>query len=246
MAGFDYFRSRRAGFVPRTPAAALKAIVGAGLPPEHFIHVSTSAKPLDEEPFDFEAIERVLSRTDLTLETEILLKGVLEKLIAGADQETGLFGAEGINALEARHVERIKELKSKKAGPRRRQAIAQTYYEMAQLHGREDAVRAFYLREAFRSLQGAHRPGRTSRTDLRLAVDILVALGLHAHAARQLSRVRAQGDPLVLLLSARIAYHRGAYARVADLCRRLLATAGEMDAEERAAVEFWAGGGASD
>ena len=45
---------------PRTPAGALKA-VGAGLlPAEDFIYASTSAKPLDEEPFDLDAIERKL------------------------------------------------------------------------------------------------------------------------------------------------------------------------------------------
>ncbi len=111
MAGFDFFRSRLSGYVPRTPAGALKAI-GAGLiPVEHFVYASTSVKPLDEEPYDLDSIERMLARRDLGIETSAQLKSILEKLIGTDDQETALFGAEGINALEGRYVNRIEALK---------------------------------------------------------------------------------------------------------------------------------------
>jgi len=251
MAGFDFFRSSRRGYEPRTPAGALKAIGTGTLPVEHFIYASTSAKPLDEEPFDLDGIERVLARRDLTLETNLLLKGVFEKLINSSEQETALFGAEGINALEARHVNRIEELKAaiekgSAAHPpvETLRALARQYYELAELHGGSGSIRLFYLREAFSTLRRAHRGGRISRSTLVLMVDILVALGLHGQAALLLGRVRAAEDHLVLLLAARVAFHRGEYSRVADCCRRLSAAAGALGERERAIVEFWAGGGA--
>src|SRR5208283_2098028 len=81
VAGFEFFKTRRTGYIPRTPAAALKAVGTGTVPAEQFIYASASAKPLDEEPFDLEEIERALARPDLNLQSRILLKRVLGKLI---------------------------------------------------------------------------------------------------------------------------------------------------------------------
>jgi hypothetical protein len=271
VAGFDFFRSRSAGYAPRTPAGALKAIGAGLLPAEHFVYASTSVKPLDEEPFDLDSIERMLSRRDLGIETSTQLKSILEKLIGTDDQETALFGAEGINALEGRYVNRIEALKGTlakaDAGPggatgngvfaARRAALrdlTRQYFELATLHGRASSIRAFYLREAFASIRGAFAgsggvrgehgervKARVSRVDLVLMVDILVALGLHDQAARLLEQVRAGEDPLVLLLAARVAFHRGQYAKVAGFCRRLVPLARKLGEKDRRIVSFWAG-----
>jgi hypothetical protein len=268
VAGFDFFRSRSAGYTPRTPAGALKAIGAGLLPAEHFVYASTSVKPLDEEPFDLDSIERMLSRRDLGIETSTQLKSILEKLIGTDDQETALFGAEGINALEGRYVNRIEALKGTlakaDAGPggatgngvfaARRAALrdlTRQYFELATLHGRASSIRAFYLREAFTSIRGAFAgsggvrgergKAQVSRVDLVLMVDILVALGLHDQAARLLEQVRAGEDPLVLLLAARVAFHRGQYAKVAGFCRRLVPLARKLGEKDRRIVSFWAG-----
>ena len=265
MAGFDFFRSRPAGYAPRTPAGALKAIGAGLLPTEHFVYASTSVKPLDEEPYDLDSIERMLARGDLGIETSSQLKSILEKLIGTDDQETALFGAEGINALEGRYVNRIEALKGTLAktgagageaagrggSAARRGALrelARQYFELATLHGRASSIRAFYLREAFTSIRGAfaasggeREKARVSRVDLVLMVDILVALGLHDQAARLLEQVRAGEDPLVLLLAARIAFHRGQYAKVAGFCRRLVPLARKLGEKDRKIVSFWAG-----
>jgi hypothetical protein len=265
VAGFDFFRSRPAGYAPRTPAGALKAI-GAGLiPAEHFVYASTSVKPLDEEPYDLDSIERMLARRDLGIETSSQLKSILEKLIGTDDQETALFGAEGVNALEGRYVNTIEALKKTvakaDAGARgepggtssaaRRTALrelARQYFELATLHGRASSIRAFYLRAAFTAIRGAFaaRVGargkaQVSRDDLRLMVDILVALGLHDQAAHLLEQVRAKEDPLVLLLAARVAFHRGQYAAVAGFCRRIVPLARTLGPKDRRIVSFWAG-----
>jgi hypothetical protein len=79
------------------------------------------------------------------------------------------------------------------------------------------------------------------RADLTLMIDILISLGLHGQAARLLQQVRAAEDPTVLLLSARVAFHRGQFAQVADFCRRLAPRTGQLGIRERKAVAFWAG-----
>jgi hypothetical protein len=243
----------------------MKAIGAGLLPAEHFVYASTSVKPLDEEPYDLDSIERMLARRDLGIETSSQLKSILEKLIGTDDQETALFGAEGINALEGRYVNRIEALKGTLAktgagageaagrggSAARRGALrelARQYFELATLHGRASSIRAFYLREAFTSIRGAfaasggeREKARVSRVDLVLMVDILVALGLHDQAARLLEQVRAGEDPLVLLLAARIAFHRGQYAKVAGFCRRLVPLARKLGEKDRKIVSFWAG-----
>jgi hypothetical protein len=80
-----------------------------------------------------------------------------------------------------------------------------------------------------------------SRADLLLRVDILVALGLHAHAERMLSRVHAPADPSVQLAAARVAFHRGDYAKVAACCRALRPRMDSLGKQERRVVSFWTG-----
>jgi hypothetical protein len=276
VAGFDFFRFRRAGYSPRTPAAALKAVGSGTLPAEYFVYASTSAKPLDEEPFDLEEIERVLARTDLNLQTSVLLKRVLGKLIGSREQEVALFGAEGINALETRALMRIEMLKSQRdREPRHevRTRLAREYYEMAELQAGSGSVRAFYLREALESLRGGEEgqdipvaevpdsdiPGVPASdvlvadvqvsevpvSDTPLAVDILVALGLHDQAHSLLEKARAEGgvldDPSMLLMSARVAFHRRDFRGVADICRRLAASGADLGEGTARIVSFWAG-----
>lgn len=111
MKDYDFFRARRVMFNPRTPVAALKAYETGFNPLEMFIFKSGSAKPLNEEPFDIEAIERYLSRQDLNLEANSILVSIFEKLIYSQDQELALFAAESINIIENRYNNRIEEAK---------------------------------------------------------------------------------------------------------------------------------------
>jgi hypothetical protein len=255
MSGFDFFRRPHTGFTPRTPAAALRGIGAGLLSAEHFIHLSTSTRPLDEEPFDIDAVERVLARPDLTMVTTVILKSICEQLIESRDGETALLGAEGINAIESRCINLIEDLKGQLAAPgsarethqRRRRRLqrelARRYFELAALHGRSGSLGAFYLREAYASLRGALVRGRISRADLQLKVDILVALGLHGQAAQALARVRAPSDPFVQLAAARVAFHRGDYAGAAACCRALAPRMESLGEEERRIVSFWTGTG---
>ncbi len=243
MAGFDFFRSRRPGYQPRTPAAALKAVGTGTVPVEQFVYASTSAKPLDEEPFDLDEIERVLARPDLTLQSSVLLKRVLGRLIGSKEQETALFGAEGINALESRALTRIEKLKTAmkvQPGQDVRRRLAREYYEMAELQAGSESVRLFYLREAFSSLCGEGDLALT-RADLPLAVDILVARHLLEQANQLLVGFSDDGDVEVQLMSARVAFHRGNYHAVAEICRGLAVRGAEAGEMKKRIISFWGG-----
>ena len=96
MEGFEYFRSTEPRFIPKTSSAALKALFSQLLPEEAFIYLGTSAQSLDEEPVDLEALERMLSRSHLDLETNRMLRHILNRLVKSSDPETALFAAESI------------------------------------------------------------------------------------------------------------------------------------------------------
>ena len=242
MTSFDFFRARRSGYAPRSPAAALKAIGTGVLSSEHFIYASTSAKPLDEEPYDLDLIERVLAREKLTIETKTFIKTILERIIRSPEQERALFGAEGITAIEAHSIHAIEALKSKlakKSSPQNWKTLARHYYELAVLHGRGSSLMSFYLRKAYASLGRSHRKGPISRRNLILLVDVLVNLGLPTQAEQVLRHVRPTDDSFVLLLAARVAFHRSNYSRVIDCCRRLAPHAERLSEKDQRLIAFW-------
>jgi hypothetical protein len=242
VAGFDFFKTRRTGYQPRTPAAALKAVGTGTVPAEQFIYASASAKPLDEEPFDLEEIERALARPDLNLQSRTLLKRVLGKLIGSKEQETALFGAEGITALESRALTRIEKLRTQariNPGLEVRRALARELYEMAELQSGSESVRSFYLREAFSCLYGdGLQP--LSRADLPLAIDILVARHLLSEAGRLLDGFPGAGDVELQLMAARVAFHAGNYGAVAEICRQLADQGADAGESLNRVVSFWA------
>ena len=242
MAGFDFFRSRRPGYLPRTPAAALKAVGTGTVPVEQFVYASASAKPLDEEPFDLEEIQRVLARLDLNLQSSVLLKSVLEKLVGNKDQEVALFGAEGINSLESRALTRIEKLRTemkRRPGEDVRRRLAREYFEMAELQAGSESVRAFYLREAYASLCGEEGELVPSRADLPLAIDILVARRLLDEADLLLGSASDTEDVELQLMAARVAFHARDFVAVADICRALAARGADVGEEEKRVMSFW-------
>jgi len=96
--------------LPRT-RGALKAFEEGFAPIEAFIYKSTSSKPIDEQPYDLDEIERILSRPNLDFRTNVVLMEFLKNLIHHEDQELALFAAESINVIENRYNTRISSLK---------------------------------------------------------------------------------------------------------------------------------------
>jgi hypothetical protein len=149
MLKFDYFRRVADAYRPRTANAAMRAAEVNLVPIEACVYLGTSIKPLDEQPIDLNAIEQVLSRPQLDLDTILLLMRILTRLLRNPDAEVALFAAESISSIETRYTRRIEALKSslkEKTSDVVLRSLARQYYELAQIH--PGSIRNFYLREA--------------------------------------------------------------------------------------------------
>ena len=235
MADFDYFRKPRGGYEPRTARAAMRCVEAGLLPMEAYVYRAASARAVTDEPFDLEELERVLSRDDLDLETNVALARVLEKLTRSDDTEVALFAAESLNQIESRYLARIETLKKDpQAGSFG--DLARLYYEMAQLYQGAGAIRRFYLREAHAALKTL---GRGSREDLELLVRVLIQLGLADQAAKALAPHLASRDPFFLVLEAEVQFSRRNYHRVFELAARLVQREESLTPAQRDLVTYW-------
>ena len=185
----------------------------------------------------------MLARPDLNVQSSVLLKSVLEKLVGNKDQEVALFGAEGINSLESGSLTRIEKLRTemkRHPGEDVRRRLAREYFEMAELQAGSESVRAFYLREAYASLCGEEGEIVPSRADLPLAIDILVARRLLNEADLLLGSFADADDVEAQLMSARVAFHERDFVAVADICRALAVRGADVGEEEQRVISFWA------
>jgi hypothetical protein len=251
-AGFAYFRKAGERYLPATARAALKALGSDLLPPEPFLFLGTSVRPLDEEPVTLEEIERVLARNDLDVETNLLLMRVFRRLLTSTDPEVTLFAAESINRIEGRYTDRIELLKRRWKGRRDKGALrdlAATLYHLAQLY--PPAIRSFYLREAFDCIKQLRAHRGLTGGDVRLLVRILLDLGLSGQALGVLKQLKREGDPAILLLEAEVEFQRRNLPRVRELCLQLQAGrasagadasgADALGEETRRALDLWTG-----
>jgi hypothetical protein len=219
VSGFDYFRQSGPRYLPATSAAARRSLEQGLLPPEAWLHLSVSVKPLDEEPLDLEMLDRVLAREDLDLSTCLILRDIFARLAQSPDPEAALLAAESLNLLENRYIRRIDSLRRETEGganPASLERLAGLLYELALLS--PAGMRNFYLREAYGCLRQLGAVRRLSLDALGLAIRVLLELGLHEQAARVFARLRAEDQPHFLLLAAEVAYRRRDYTEV----RRLL------------------------
>jgi hypothetical protein len=241
--GFDYFRNNLRGFRPKTPATALRAFETQILPIEAFLNQGTSAKPLDEEPFDLDEIERVLAREDLDLQTNLLLKGIFERMVKSEDAETALFAAESINLLENRYNKRIEALKKQLFGHQEDEKtlsdLANAYYEFAQLYEEVGTIKSFYLKESFSYLKIISKQQNLDRKNIELIVKVLVQLALYEQALSVLKRYGEESVPLFLLLEAEIEFNRRNFDRVFALCRRLLQHRDQLTEDQSLVIQYW-------
>ena len=248
MGKFDYFRRFRKEFIPRTPAAALRGVGNEILPVEAFIYLGTSIKPLDEEPYDMDDIERMLGREDLDASTNLLLVGILNRLVKSKDSEIALLAAEGINDIENRYNKKIEELK-KKSGEEEDverklellQQLSQSYYDFSQLYPEKSSMRNFYLKEGFSFLRTHVRKKKVNREILNLLVRIFLDLGLSKQATLALLRYGQQGDTVSLLLEAEVEFRNRNFVRVFQICTWLLQRDDQLSENERQLVSYWLG-----
>jgi len=235
---FDIFRRPADGYRPSTAGSALRAL-GADLAPrEIFIYRATSAKPLDEEPVDLAAIERILSRPDLDVETNIMLINLFQRLVKDPDSEVALFAAESINTIENRYNRSIEKLK-RSISPDKESRLARLYYELSLLHEESLSLKKFYLREAFSHLHSLEKSGRLEKEEVALLVHVLLDLNLEDHAEHSLKKYAREEDPYSLLLQAEIAFRRRDFIRVLQVTTELSQHLDDLDEAGRLVLATW-------
>jgi hypothetical protein len=240
MLDFDYFHHSPETYRPATANAAMRAAEAHLLPLEACVYLGTSLKPLDEEPLDLNAIERVLSRPNLDLDTNLLLIRILTKLLRNPDAEVALFAAESINVIETRYTKRIETLKAELKRGKDVEALrclARQYYELAQIH--PGSIRNFYLREAFGYIKALNKLKRLGKQDIVLMVRILLALGLTDQANRIIAQLPDREDIAYLRLEMEVAFKRKDITGVQKLADRLQAKGKELDEESRDFLAYW-------
>lgn len=242
----EFLRETAGLFKPKTPAAALLAVQEEVLPVESYMYRASSVKPLYEEPFDLEEIQRILSRGDNDLETNILLMDILTRLSHNRDAETALFAAESMNAIEQRYNERIEALTEQidlDPKPDILRECARRQYELALLN-QQDVIRRFYLKEAFMTARRLENSADFTKADGLFIVAVLNELGLYGQSKQTITALKERhgaADPELLHTEAQIEFTQHNFKNVIQVYLKLGTMKGSLDTDERAALKFWTG-----
>jgi len=244
MDEYDYFRNRNESFIPKTPIAALKAYRTGFLPISVFTYKSGSTKPLDEKPYDIEEIERLLSRENLGLETNIVLIGIFEDLIFSEDQEIALFAAESINIIENRYNKKIERLKLElKSGESLEISshLGRLFFELAMLNKERESIKKFFLRESYRHFSDVRKKKGLSEDELNTLVRILIELKLYRNAAEVINKEKTEETTVYLFLKAEIEFAMGNYSETRDICRKIVNQSERITKKEQMVLDYWVG-----
>lgn len=244
MDDYSFFREKKEHFIPITPVAALKAYENGFAPISAFINKSNSTKPLDEEPYDIEVIERLLSRENLGLRSNIMLFGIFEKLIFDTDQEIALFAAESINIIENRYNKQIQLLKDdleEEMDLDKVSRLGSLFYELAILNKKREAIKNFFLKEALTFLTQVEEGRALNDNELNTYIRLLLELELNDEAAEKLEIVQLENGTLLLLLKAEVEFSRKKYLKVKQICAELLENIEHLTEKEFVMVSYWMG-----
>ncbi|WP_455383419.1 hypothetical protein [Salinispira pacifica] len=242
MLSFGYFRDRTRRYAPKTAHAALRGVESGFSPPEAYVFMATSVKPLGEEPVDLDAIEQTLGRGTQGVKTDLLLMRTLERLLHSPEQEVALFAAESINLIEGRYGTRIEKLKERSKEQTQEAdlgELARLCQELATLYLPGSSLRAFYLHEAYSWLRELEQRGWMTGEARSRMVRVLLALGLYDQARAELESFGVGRNTEALLLEAQIEFERRNYAQVTNVCRTLASKRETLSEEERQCVDYW-------
>jgi hypothetical protein len=240
---YEIFRGGEQYFNPKTPVAALKAYESGFIPISAFINKSNSTKPLDEEPYDIEAIERLLARKNLGLKSNLMLMGIFEKLIFHRDQEIALFAAESINIIENRYNSKIQAIKDREGEPDSDDLsqLGSLFYELAILNDKRAAIKDFYLKESLNRFKILTSLRELTDDELNIYIRLLLELHLVAEADQYLQKEIQNSKKLILLLKAETEFARKDFKKVKQICTSLIEMIEKLTEREFVMVSYWLG-----
>jgi lipopolysaccharide biosynthesis regulator YciM len=238
----DFFRKKHEGYEPYTSHAAIRAFESAIVPIEFFIYKSTSVKSIEEKPYDFDAIDRMLSRKFTDFQTTRFLIKIFNEMVKERDAERALFGAEGINSIESRYNKKIENLKQKletRDSAEVKQELARLYYELALLNEKQKDIKKFFLKTAYNYLKDTQKDNTLSIKNLELLVNILLEFNLHKKALDTLKTIAVEEKPSLLLLMAKVEFKNKHYREVFNMLTELKQYGDSLDDESKKFIEYW-------
>jgi len=241
----EFFLDVGTYILPRTPAGALKAFESGFCPIEAFIYKSTSTKPVDEEPYDIEEIDRILARPNLDFRTNLVLMGVFEKLIHHQNQELALWAAESINVLENRYNARIASIKKglgrdADAGAGLSE-LARVNFELALLNGKRQAIKEFYIDQSLANFKELLKLRRLEGAERNTYIRALMEARDYEAAAELLEVGPSEATPEDILLIAEIEYSQKHFDRASNALSRLAGRLDKLGEREAALYAYWMG-----
>jgi len=242
MTEFDYFRSFQERYLPKTAMSALRALREGLVEQEAYIHLGVSIKPADDEPVDLDEIDRILSRDDLDLETNMLVVKVLQRLVKERDPETALFAAESINLIENRYNRRIEELKNsfKETGELSfLSSLARQFYELSRIY--TGSISNFYLKESYSCLVRISRKKRITREDKALVLRVLLELRQYDRASSILEKSEEKEEYIFIMLEAELEFRKRNFYQVIHQCARLFEFEDALDEGAKSILDYWLG-----
>jgi len=248
MDTLETIRSLRSGFVPRTQAQAFAALRRGLVEEAVCVWRSVNVRPVLEEPWDLDEIERLLAREDLDEATVLALVRIFDRLSRGDDKEAALFAAESLNALELRYERRVQRLrKARQERPRAKATLelAKAYRALSLACRSRPVLARFYLGEALAALdEGGEGPGPEGekRAFAVAASSLLVELGDPEAALARLEGPigRTPGNAPLRLAEARARFALRDYAGVARALEAADAGPGDPDSALLAAArDVW-------
>lgn len=241
----DFFLNVGTFILPRTPAGALKAFEGGFAPIEAFIYKSTSSKPIDEQPYDLDEIERILSRPNLDFKTNVVLMGIFEKLIHHEDQELALFAAEGINVIENRYNARIsalkKEITEADSPLERLSDLGRLYFELALLNIKRKTIKEFYIDQSIHYFQELLQFRTLTENERNTYIRSLMEVRDYQTATELLEKNNVPKSAKNILLLAEIEYSQKKFDRASELISRLIRHMDELNEREMVLYAYWMG-----
>jgi len=240
----NFFRTKNEGYEPFTPAAALKAFENDIIPIEFFINKSTSVKSIEEKPYDFEAIDRMLAIKDIDIKTTRFLMMIFKIMVKDRDSERALYGAEAINVIESRYNKRIEMLKEKlkKEGDQNiKYELAQKYYELALISEKQKDIKRFFLKIAYYYLKDAKTGNTLAFKNLELLINILLEFNFNKQALSTIKNIDIKHKAALLFLLARVEFKNKHYNEVYKILQEIKQCGDTLADEIKKILEYWIG-----